>query len=197
MQNSQHTWWVWRKAGVQCGSCCFRSRPDSRDNLPSPGWTADPDTLGTHNPPSCKSRKKYSYYLPENIFTNIYIYKYIVAIYMYIYNCLERERERERASKKNLNLWKNYPHVKHWDFFFQMSFHTHTHTHLRAIVHLDRANLLEIPVQNVLALQRELTALALEVFLFPHCDPPLPLLLHLLSLIHDGRLSALSNYWQH
>ncbi len=132
MQNSQHTWWVWRKAGVQCGSCCFRSRPDSGDNLPSPGWTADPDTLGTHNPPSCKSRKKYSYYLPENIFTNIYIYKYIVAIYMYIYNCLERERERERereSEQKEPQLMKKLPTCKPLGFFFQMSFHTHTHTH--------------------------------------------------------------------
>lgn len=61
-----------------------------------------------------------------------------------------------------------------------------SNTHLRAIVHLDRADLLEIPVQNVWALQHELAALALEVFLFPHSDPPLPPLLHLLSLIHDG-----------
>lgn len=72
-----------------------------------------------------------------------------------------------------------------------------SHTHLRAVVHLDRADLLEVPVQNIGALQSELTALALEVFLFPHCDPPLALLLHLLSLIHDCRLSALSSYRRH
>ena len=53
---------------------------------------------------------------------------------------------------------------------------------LRSILHLDGADLVEAPLHDVLALQHELTALALEVLLLPDCDLELAHLLHLLSV---------------
>lgn len=43
---------VWRKADVQFGSCCFHSRLDSKDNLPSPTRTVVPGTPGTRTLPT-------------------------------------------------------------------------------------------------------------------------------------------------
>lgn len=53
---------------------------------------------------------------------------------------------------------------------------------LRSVLNLDGADLVEAPLHDVLALQHELTALALEVLLFPDCDLELAHLLHLLSV---------------
>lgn len=53
---------------------------------------------------------------------------------------------------------------------------------LRSVLHLDGADLVEAPLHDVLALQHELTALALEVLLLPDCDLELAHLLHLLSV---------------
>lgn len=53
---------------------------------------------------------------------------------------------------------------------------------LRSILNLDGTDLVEASFHDVLALQHELTALALEVFLLPDCDPKLAHLLHLLSV---------------
>lgn len=57
---------------------------------------------------------------------------------------------------------------------------------LRAVLHFDGADLLEAPLHDVLALQHELTALALEVLLLPDSDPPLSHLLHHLLLCVHG-----------
>lgn len=62
--------------------------------------------------------------------------------------------------------------------------------YLRAIVDLDGADLLEISLEDVGALECELAALALEVLLLEDSDSPLPSLIHHLLLIHDGRLSV-------
>lgn len=53
---------------------------------------------------------------------------------------------------------------------------------LRSILNLDGTDLVEASFHDVLALQHELTALALEVFLLPDCDLKLAHLLHLLSV---------------
>lgn len=53
---------------------------------------------------------------------------------------------------------------------------------LRSILNLDGTDLVEASFHDVLALQHELTALALEVFLLPDCDLELAHLLHLLSV---------------
>lgn len=53
---------------------------------------------------------------------------------------------------------------------------------LRSVLHLDGTDLVEAPLHDVLALQHELTALALEVLLLPHGDLELTHLLHLLSV---------------
>lgn len=53
---------------------------------------------------------------------------------------------------------------------------------LRSILHLDGTDLVEAPLHDVLALQHELTTLALEVLLLPHGDLELAHLLHLLSV---------------
>lgn len=57
---------------------------------------------------------------------------------------------------------------------------------LRAVLHFDGADLLEAPLHDILALQHELTALALEVLLLPDSDPPLSHLLHHLLLCVHG-----------
>lgn len=56
--------------------------------------------------------------------------------------------------------------------------------HLRAVLHLNGANLSEVSVQNVLALKHEFTALALEELLLEHSHPKLPPLLQFLLRIH-------------
>ena len=64
--------------------------------------------------------------------------------------------------------------------------------HLRAAVDLDGADLLEVSLHDVGALEHELAALALEVLLFEDSDPPLSSLIHHLLLVHDGHLSLVS-----
>lgn len=68
--------------------------------------------------------------------------------------------------------------------------------HLRAVLHLDGADLSELSVQNVLALHGKLAAFTVEVLLLEDSDPPLalPPLLHLLLRVHGCRpsLSVLS-----
>ena len=56
---------------------------------------------------------------------------------------------------------------------------------LRSVLDLHGADLVESPLHDVLALQHELAALALEVLLLPHGDLELTHLLHLLS-VHVG-----------
>lgn len=63
---------------------------------------------------------------------------------------------------------------------------------LRSILNLDGADLVEAPLHDVLALQHELTALALEVLLLPDCDLELAHLLHLLSV--HGYCFSLGGY---
>lgn len=63
---------------------------------------------------------------------------------------------------------------------------------LRSILNLDGADLVEAPLHDVLALQHELTALALEVLLLPDCDLVLAHLLHLLSV--HGYCFSLGGY---
>lgn len=53
---------------------------------------------------------------------------------------------------------------------------------LRSILDLDGADLAETPLHDVLALQHELTTLALEVLLLPDSDSELSHLLHLLGI---------------
>ena len=53
---------------------------------------------------------------------------------------------------------------------------------LRSILDLDGADLAETPLHDVLALQHELTTLALEVLLLPDSDSELSHLLHLLAI---------------
>lgn len=59
---------------------------------------------------------------------------------------------------------------------------------LRPILNLDGTDLVEASFHDVLALQHELAALALEVFLLPDRDLELAHLLHLLS-VHGCSLS--------
>lgn len=59
---------------------------------------------------------------------------------------------------------------------------TRSDVDLRSILNLDGTDLVEASFHDVLALQHELTALALEVFLLPDCDLKLAHLLHLLSV---------------
>lgn len=59
---------------------------------------------------------------------------------------------------------------------------TKSGANLRSILNLDGTDLVEASFHDVLALQHELTALALEVFLLPDCDLVLAHLLHLLSV---------------
>ena len=62
---------------------------------------------------------------------------------------------------------------------------------LRSVLDLHGADLVEAPLHDVLALQHELAALALEVLLLPHGDLELTHLLHLLS-VHGGCWLALT-----
>ena len=63
---------------------------------------------------------------------------------------------------------------------------------LRSVLDLHGADLVEAPLHDVLALQHELAALALEVLLLPHGDLELTHLLHLLS-VHGGCWLALTS----